>query len=141
VKPIHAGVLFALAAAGLEGCGSGSCVEVSPSTCTPLYAPTYSEVFTRTLKPTCGQGTTSCHSAAGAQGGLVFEEAGESHRLLTEVASSTGRPRVVGGDAACSLLVTRLESTRPDFQMPPGAPLTPSERCAIIQWVQSGAAR
>ena len=136
------GVAAALLAAALLTCSSGeSCVEVSPATCTPLYAPAYSEVFARTLKPACGQGTTSCHAAAGAQGGLVFADADASYEMLTATSPRTGRPRITAGNAGCSLLVTRLESTRADVQMPPGAPLSAGERCAIERWIQDGAAR
>ena len=47
--------------------------------------------------------------------------------------------RVKPGDAACSEFVVRVDSPGKDYQMPPGDPLTPEERCALIQWVQMGA--
>ena len=108
------------------------CVEDLDLDCTPLYEPTFDAVYAETLEPTCGQGSFSCHSSGGARGGLVFEDPDESYDLLLD-------GRVVPGDAACSLLVIRLEHDR--FEMPPGEPLSEEERCAIRQWVAAGAHR
>ncbi len=49
--------------------------------------------------------------------------------------------RVLPGDAACSLLITRLEADDPAAAMPPGSPLSEAERCAVRQWVDDGAPR
>jgi hypothetical protein len=43
------------------------------------------------------------------------------------------------GDPSCSKMIVRTDSPGEDYQMPPGDPLTPEERCALIQWVQMGA--
>jgi hypothetical protein len=115
-----------------SGCGT-SCAEVSAD-CAPLYQPTFDELFDRTLLPTCSASGSSCHSAAGAQGGLVLDEREAAYTALLD-------GRVDPGDAGCSDMVVRLESSDVDEQMPPGSPLSAQERCAIVQWIASGAAR
>ena len=47
--------------------------------------------------------------------------------------------RVKPSDPSCSEMIVRTDSPGKDYQMPPGDPLTPEERCALIQWVQMGA--
>lgn len=47
--------------------------------------------------------------------------------------------RVKPGDPSCSKMIVRTDSPGTDYQMPPGDPLSPEERCALIQWVQMGA--
>lgn len=122
---------------GLCGC-AGECVQVSAA-CTPLYAPAYGEIFVRTLSRTCAQPGPACHAPEGARGGLVFSDAEASYRRLL---GQTGRPALVQpGEAGCSPLVRRLESTDPRTQMPPGAALPAAERCAIVQWIERGAPR
>jgi hypothetical protein len=121
-----------LASSTLLG-GCDECIEVNTS-CAPLYEATFAEVFSRTLAPTCGVAGSSCHSADGAQGGLVYAEQGRAHQLLIEEEEV-----VIPGDAGCSELVRRIESTEEDYGMPPGRQLSPEERCAIVQWVAKGA--
>ena len=130
------------------GCSSGSsdppppaCVEGLSLACTPLYdPPIYSTLFDKTFKPTCAAGVGTCHTGDSAKGGLVFEDADTAYALLT--GTRDGRKRVIAGDAACSLLVERLESTDPSFHMPPGnTGLSGAERCAIEQWIANGAKR
>jgi hypothetical protein len=123
-------LLFAANAA----CSGDECLEDLNSACAPLYEPTFQNVFDQTLAPTCGLSGTACHSSEGRQAGLVFAEIEEAHRLLLE-------SRVEPGDASCSLVMRRLESDDPTFQMPPGRKLTATERCAIQQWIQNGATR
>lgn len=134
-----------LAASSLmSGCGEGSdagdslaCVEIDMS-CAPLYQPTFDEVFSRTLQPTCSAGGSSCHAAAGARGGLVLDEADEAYAgLLGEDGSS---PRIDLADPGCSLVLRRLNATGSSL-MPPGAPLTAAERCSIALWIAGGAER
>ncbi|MCS6915949.1 MAG: c-type cytochrome domain-containing protein [Myxococcales bacterium] len=126
-------------ALGLALCAcAGECVGVSAA-CMPLYAPDYDEIFARTLTRSCAQPGPACHAPEGARGGLVFAEAESSYQRLL---GQTGRPALVQpGQAGCSPLVQRLESTDPRRQMPPGAPLPVAERCAIVQWIERGAPR
>jgi hypothetical protein len=130
--------LWALAALA-AGCGSPApaCVENLDPTCKPLYEPTFDNVFNHTLHTTCAQSGSSCHGLSGGKGGLVFDDADSAYQNLTGGAA----PRVIAGDAACSLLVERIESPHADFVMPPGAPLSAPERCAIEQWIHNGAKR
>lgn len=125
------------------GCGKGSdglaCVEGLPAQCSPLYAPTFDNLFTRTLQPTCAQSGASCHSSQGMMGGLVFEDENAAYNLL--LGKTDGKARVNPGDPSCSLIVEHLESTDPGQVMPPGAPLSDQEKCVFIQWIAMGAAR
>ncbi|HEX4418294.1 MAG TPA: c-type cytochrome domain-containing protein [Kofleriaceae bacterium] len=123
-----------LATAPLAGCTSDAppdCITVDTS-CAPLYAPTFDNVYAMTLKNTCGSQLTSCHSAAGHQGGMSFQD--EDHAYAALLAG-----RVKPGNPGCSLMIVRTSSPGAAYQMPPGDPLSEQERCALIQWVQAGA--
>ena len=132
MRVLWLGAVLGAATVG-SGCGDDECVEDLSTDCAPLYSPTYDEVFTRTLAPTCAQPGAACHSSQGRKGGLVFEDADEAYTLLVGQA-------VVPSDAACSPLVVRLEASDSTV-MPPGSPLDPAERCSIIQWIANGAER
>jgi cytochrome c len=141
VRIASAGVLGALALVGCSGSHNDgpSCVANLNTSCSPLYAPpTYAMIFEHTLRPTCAQGIGTCHTSDAAKGGLVFEDAGAAYALL--LGTQGGKKRVLPGDPSCSLIVEKLESTDPKFQMPPGNPLLPSERCDFVQWIAQGAA-
>jgi hypothetical protein len=116
-------------------CANVAPQESSPS-CTPLYEPSYDNVFARTLKPTCAKSGVSCHASTGRQGHLSFEDADEAYGLLLET-THVVRP----GDPSCSPLVARLVATDGNVRMPPGRSLPPDERCAVIQWIANGAHR
>jgi hypothetical protein len=140
------GLVTALFMASVLGCSSPdppppatSCVANLPASCTPLYAPTFDQLYTRTLHPTCAQSGGACHASAGAQGGLVFEDADASYALL--LGQKDGRVRVKPNDPACSLLVEHLESSDPSQVMPPGGMLSAAERCDFEQWIRNGAKR
>lgn len=109
------------------------CITVDLA-CAPLYAPTFDNVYTMTLRTTCGSQDASCHSAAGHQGGMTFQDAQHAYDALRA-------GRVVPGDAACSKMIVRTSSPGAGYQMPPGDPLSAAEACALVQWVQAGAAR
>jgi hypothetical protein len=113
--------------------GEPSCVEPLPVGCAPLYPPTFDNVFDTTLSKTCASGGGSCHGASGNNGGLTFANADEAYSLLAS--------RISAGDPGCSKLVVRLESAGQPWGMPPGAPLSEGERCAIEQWIVAGAKR
>lgn len=124
---------------GAAGCGEvDPCIEASVE-CTPLYEPTFDEIFTRTLAPSCGVEGSSCHSADGARAGLIFEDPDQAYDLL--LGQSGSEPRVIPGDADCSVLSVRVSSSNLGRQMPPGEPLSSGEQCAIIQWIANGAQR
>jgi hypothetical protein len=109
-----------------------TCPAAPQETCAPAYEPTFSNVFTKTLLPSCGKSGVSCH-AEGAQGGYRFLEQGEAYRNLHD-----GND-VVAGNAPCSGLVTRLEATSGKVRMPPGRSLPEGEICAVRRWIAEGA--
>ncbi|MCK6571496.1 hypothetical protein L6V77_10435 [Myxococcota bacterium] len=109
------------------------CADAGPPACTPLYPATFDEIYDRRLAPTCAS-ASACHGAGG-QGGLSFTTADEAYAALVEAG------RVVPGAAACGVLVERLTTTAAPEMMPPGAPLSAEELCAIQTWIAAGAAR
>ena len=126
--------LLVAAIALIAACASDpppACITVDTA-CAPLYAPTFANVYTMTLQPTCGSTNSSCHSAAGLQGGMSFEDAAHAYAALRN-------GRVMPGNPGCSKMIVRTSSPGTDYQMPPGDPLSAAERCALIQWVQAGA--
>src|SRR5262245_33839601 len=111
--------VLAQCSGGSDG-GSPACVQDLPSACQPLYdPPIYPTLFEKTFKPTCAAPGGSCHTGDSAKGGLVFEDPDVAYGLL--LGTRDGRKRVIPGDAACSLLVQRIESADPAFRMPPGS--------------------
>ncbi len=127
-------VWASLGCPGGEAPAPSTCLEPLDLQCTPLYEPTYEQVFRQTLMPKCGVGNGSCHDPSGANGGLVVSEAEATHEALLEGG------RVLPGDPECSLLIRVVEGHPSVSSMPPGTPLSTEERCALIQWVASGAA-
>lgn len=128
-------IWIAAAAIVLAGCpgeeGPPACITVD-TTCAPLYAPTFDNVYSMTLVQGCGSDRTSCHSAEGRKGGLSFEDPQTAYDGLLA-------GRVTPGDAACSEMIVRTSSPGADYQMPPGSTLSAPTRCALIQWVHAGA--
>jgi len=103
------------------------------TTCAPAYVPTFPNVYNNTIKGGCGTDDSSCHSASGRAGGLSMATMDEAYSGLLMAG------RVKPGDPSCSEMIVRTDSPGKDYQMPPGDPITPEERCALIQWVQMGA--
>ncbi|HEY4245054.1 MAG TPA: hypothetical protein VGM88_34800 [Kofleriaceae bacterium] len=124
-------LLFAVAL--VAGCGDDppSCITVDTS-CAPLYAPTFDNVYNITIAQSCGRTDGSCHSDAGREGGMTFAD---EQTTYTELLSG----RVVPMNPGCSKMIVRTDSPGKDYQMPPGDALSAPERCALIQWVQAGA--
>ncbi len=124
----------------LASCSSEpECLQVDRA-CAPLYSPAFSELYRRTLAPTCAQAGGFCHAADGGAGGMSFVDEESAYRALTSPGSD-GEPRAVAGDPSCSLLVRRTSATDSSFVMPPGMPLSEAERCVLIRWVGEGAKR
>lgn len=121
-------------AGGVPGCTSDpppACITVD-TTCAPLYAPTFDNIYAMTLRDTCGSQRVSCHSAASRSGGMSFEDQAHAFDALRS-------GRVMPGDPACSKMIVRTDSPGASYQMPPGDPLSAAERCVLIQWVLAGA--
>jgi hypothetical protein len=112
-----------------------ACKMIADVNCGTLYVPTFDNVYANTLSQSCGNTKSACHSAAGHQGGMSFEDEAHAYAALTEA----GKNRVEPGDPECSLLIVRTNSPGADYQMPPGDPLDMPTRCALIQWVEKGA--
>ncbi|HEY0477114.1 MAG TPA: c-type cytochrome domain-containing protein [Kofleriaceae bacterium] len=126
--------LAAALAAPCAGCPADpppACITVD-TRCQPLYAPTFDNVYAMTLRDTCGSQRTSCHSAAGKQGGMSFQDPQHAFDALHA-------GRVVPGNPGCSKMIVRTDSPGASYQMPPGDPLSEAERCVLIQWVAAGA--
>lgn len=114
-----------------------TCVPVDTA-CAPLYAPTYAEVFERTLKPSCGREGASCHaSQPSPQKGIALDDPDRAYKILLE----DERGLVVAGDPGCSMIVARITSQDGFVRMPPGRALLPAEQCSVIQWIAAGAKR
>jgi hypothetical protein len=131
----------ALAIAALGACDSETsdppvCVEVAGA-CSPLYEPTFENVYNETLSKKCSVANAACHSGAAAKGGLSLEGIDEAYDGLV----NSNPPRVLVDDPGCSVLAIRIESENPSYVMPIGARMSDPERCAILQWIQDGAQR
>ncbi|HZO13117.1 MAG TPA: hypothetical protein VFB62_07655, partial [Polyangiaceae bacterium] len=73
-------LLVALSAAG---CDTESCLDPLSRTCEPAYEPTFDNIFTNTLQPTCARSGSSCHAPEGAQNGVSFGTPDQAHKVLT----------------------------------------------------------
>jgi len=133
-----------LAALAIAGCTSKppQCITVDTS-CAPSYVPTFHNIYTNTIQLSCGPTNSSCHSTSFHAGGMSFADEATAYAALLAPKSTIdpSRPRLVAGDPACSLLVVRTDSPGEWYQMPqpPSQPIGSGERCAIIQWIGSGA--
>ncbi len=123
-----------LALVALTSCSGDDCVSNLDPDCTPAYTPNFEEIHRRTLVQSCAVAGRSCHATAGAQGGMALEDIDVAYRALVDDG------RVIPEDAACSLVVMRIEAND-DRLMPPSNPLRESERCAIETWIRQGAPR
>ena len=117
------------------GADQDPCEETLPSSCSPLYEPTFTQVYTQTLQVKCAVTGGACHSAAGAKGGLILEGEDAAYAGLVESG------RVIPGEPECGELTHRLESTDAAIVMPVGGNLSEPERCAIYAWIRAGALR
>ncbi len=139
--------LIALSCAALAAaCGSSNgsdeptCLPAPASTtCTPLYEPTFDNVFMNTLSTTCA--ATGCHSGAQPTGNMALDEIEKAYTNIT-AKSTTGEPRIEKGNVQCGKVIVRLESKDKSYSMPPqGATLRDGEVCSIAQWIAMGAKR
>jgi len=124
---------IAVLAAALAGCPADAppaCTTVE-TTCTPLYEPTFANVYNTTLRAGCGSGLSSCH-ARGGDGNMSLEDPATAYQSLLA-------GRVTPGDPGCSEMIVRANAPGKDYEMPPGATLSEAERCSLILWVERGA--
>jgi hypothetical protein len=118
-------------AAGCTEAPVPACISVDLD-CAPQYAPNFDNIYTMTLREGCGSTQVSCHSAAGKQGGMSFED--QQHAYDALIAG-----RVKPADPGCSLMIVRTGSPGTSYQMPPGDPLIAPVRCALVKWIAGGA--
>ena len=116
------------------------CVESGTIECSPLYPPSFDEVYANTLTPKCAIGGTSCHGDGNASSGLDLSGSADA-AYAALISPEQGAPYIVPGDTHCGHLIYHLESTKPGAMMPPGSQLSEEERCAIRKWIASGAQR
>ncbi|HVK78891.1 MAG TPA: c-type cytochrome domain-containing protein [Kofleriaceae bacterium] len=123
-------------AVGLAGCPDDelTCVDIDPA-CTPLYEPTWANVFDNTLAPKCGVGGSSCHGGASPWGALHLDDPTRAHADLTRA----GAGIVIAGEPSCSEMIMRLNASSSKLVMPRGSRLQDSEICALERWVAAGA--
>ena len=129
--PILGGVLVAGCPASSSEPPSCTTDAVDPATCSPLYPPTYENVYSTTIARTCGGNRAACHTPSG-DGNMDLSTMDAAYASLLD-------GRVMPGNAMCSELVVRVTAVGADYQMPKGSPLTAPEQCAIAQWVEQGA--
>lgn len=125
-------LLLSVAVLLLPACEGERCATLAAE-CTPLYEPTFENVYTNTLGPSCAVSGASCHASQGRQAGLDFGSVELAHAALSSV--------VRVDEPACSPLLLRLESAELGFSMPPGRQLSSAERCSIRRWIEAGAGR
>jgi Planctomycete cytochrome C len=136
-----------LVSAALPACGGDDdttsedvCLESLPEPCTPSIPVNYASIYDKVLRPSCGAiGTgVTCHGPSGNQAGLsLYDPIGAYADLL---GMSDGRARVLPGNAKCSALMERLETTKVQYRMPLNGPqLAAGLRCAVQQWIEAGA--
>jgi len=129
-----------LAAMSLAACGDDSgepaCVEVDLQ-CDPAFSPTFANIHKFVISPSCA--AAGCHGANG-EDGLSMPTEDDAYAGLVDGVG--GKPRVIKGDAACSILTERIETDDTARRMPfMGAKLKAGDRCAIEQWIEAGAPR
>ena len=124
---------IAALSAALAGCpdsGPPECVTVDTA-CTPLYEPTFANVYSGTLQMGCGSQLSACHGPAGL-GKMSLVDPSTAHASLLD-------GRVAPGDPGCSEIIVRTGAPGKDYQMPPGVNLGAADRCSLILWIQNGA--
>lgn len=133
ISEINFVTLFALSL--LWACGAEEEISIQPESCSPLYSPTYENVYANTLQQTCGQAGGACHALEGGQGGFIIKD------IETTYSDLFAEARVQAGAPAESEIVKRMESRDPGLLMPPGTALSPAELCAVETWIANGATR
>lgn len=114
--------LLALGCAGEPDCA------LLHTECTPLYEPTYDQVYGNTVIRSCQ--LAGCHGGLSAAGDLALgRSATEAYDELLD------RGAVLPDDPACSPMFVEIQAGR----MPPGRPLSAAEQCVIQHWLEDGA--
>ncbi len=120
----------------LLGCQptEASCFELTLD-CADTAAPDFATLHRDVLRPRCGTGG-SCHVDDDVPAGdLRFDDEALAYALLLD----PDRRLVDPARPECSEIVRRVTSRARFVQMPPSAPLSAAETCAVIAWVRDGA--
>jgi hypothetical protein len=120
--------------AALGACaGEPECVSLpepeAPGSCTPEYEPDFDAVYANTFT-SCAL-ATACHGQGSPNGLDLGPDADSAYEALL------GGDYVVPGEPGCGEVSSRLG----DGTMPPGAPLSAAELCAVRTWIAAGAER
>jgi hypothetical protein len=122
----------------LDQAADVACTEVAYGIHNGAIAPTFNEIFTRTLKPSCGA-NGSCHAGPTAQNGLRLDDEATAYQdLMSENAAGT-TARVIPNDSKCGELIVRLETPNETWTMPKGGQLPENLLCVIRHWIANGA--
>jgi hypothetical protein len=131
--------MFAVVACGGDDDSDGvlTCAEINPQ-CTPAFDPTWDNVHRFVISKSCAAEGPGCHGSQGKQGGLDMSSQMAAYEGL--VNGVGGKPRVMKGDASCSVLTERIETDDANKRMPKlGQKLPDGDRCAIEKWIAAGA--
>jgi hypothetical protein len=156
-SPEALAVAIALCPLSVLGCSGGggdgtasnppACLETAANlACAPAYgltasgdvAPTFDQLWSRTLRPTCG--VSGCHAAPHPQNGFELDDQALAYDALL-AHSTAGTPRVTPGDVRCGAVIVRLEQGDEPWSMPPGQHLDEPTLCVIRHWIANGAPR
>lgn len=107
--------------------------------CEPAYEPTFEAIVARTTSQSCVGDGNGCHASASGMGGLILDDPDSAFESL--MSRSEGHALVAKGDPAHSELMVRLASRGEPYSMPPSAPISEGELCAIQKWIEAGASR
>ncbi len=120
-----------------------TCVDI-PGTTEEALPPTFAQVQSRVLDPSCS--FSSCHGS-GAAAGLDLRGEQARDALVDAASTATDLPRVAPGDPEGSYLYRLLSQCEPTADgvivrhMPAGAPtLLDAERVGLVRaWIEAGA--
>ena len=117
------------------GCAgdTATCVAEPEPDCTAAYAGSYALVYENTITRSCSVGGGACHGVDDPLNGLSL--VGEDASLQALLDGGW----VIPGEVSCSELFVRIADHGHPGAMPPGAPLSEEETCAIGQWIEQGA--
>lgn len=119
---------------------NATCTEVEYGFHNGTIAPTFDEIFTRTLAQSCGS-SPRCHAGDQPQNGLRLDNVDTAYQdLMSENAAGT-TARVIPNDVKCGELIVRLETPNETWTMPKGGHLPENVLCVIRHWIADGAQR
>jgi hypothetical protein len=122
----------------LAEAADATCTQVAYGIVNGTISPTFSDIFTRTLKPSCGS-NGSCHAGTSPQAGLRLDDEAAAYQDLMSGNAAGTTARVIPNDLKCGELVVRLETPNETWTMPKGGHLPDNVLCVIRHWIADGA--